>query len=40
MTIFMSVVAVIAEMHDIDAFDQPGVERGKVLAKEILEGQL
>jgi len=28
--------AIVGEMLDIDAFDQPGVERGKVLAGEIL----
>jgi glucose-6-phosphate isomerase len=30
------VTAVVGEMLDIDAFDQPGVERGKVLAKQRL----
>lgn len=28
--------AIVGEMLNIDAFDQPGVERGKILAKEIL----
>ncbi len=28
--------AIVGEMLNIDAFDQPGVERGKVLAEEIL----
>ncbi len=31
------VVAFLGEMNNINAFDQPGVERGKVITKELLE---
>lgn len=30
-------VAMLGEMLEIDAFDQPGVERGKVITRELLE---
>ncbi len=35
--IFQVVVAALGECMDINAFDQPGVELGKRLAKEILQ---
>lgn len=35
--LFELVIGTLGEFYNINAFDQPGVERGKVLAKEILD---
>jgi glucose-6-phosphate isomerase len=35
--LFMGATAFLGEFMEINAFDQPGVERGKVLARELLE---
>ncbi len=36
MTVWMLVVGTLGEAFDINAFNQPGVESGKILARRVL----